>query len=240
MAPNEVGAALGLGPDRPPCASAQLQLRRESNLAITLKSLLQPGRAAFVMCEVQPGVIGPSAPWPALSEAAAKVDLIGNAARIADAARKNEAPVIHCTAETLPGHFGANTNARLFASARKLGGLGRTPEADKPAPEVWRDGDILLPRYHGTSPLTGSSLDSVLRNHGVTTLVLSGVSLCFAILNTTFDAVNRAYQVIIPRDAAAGNPEPYAEAVLTNTLSMLATICTTDELLSAWERPNEG
>jgi nicotinamidase-related amidase len=64
--------------------------------------------------------------------------------------------------------------------------------------------------------------------------VLSGVSLCFAVLNTTFDAVNRSYQVIIPRDAAAGFPEVYAEQVLTNTLSMLATITTTDELLAAW------
>jgi nicotinamidase-related amidase len=203
-------------------------------MAISLESLLPSGRVAFMMCEVQPGVIGEAAPWPALSEAAARVGLIPNAARIAQAARDRGAPVIHCTAEGLPGRFGANSNARLFGNARKRGGALPVRGSDKPVPEVWRDGDILLPRFHGTSPMTGGPLDSVLRNHGITTLVLSGVSLCFAVLNTTFDAVNRSYQVIIPRDAAAGFPEVYAEQVLTNTLSMLATITTTDELLAAW------
>jgi nicotinamidase-related amidase len=205
-------------------------------MAISLESLLPPGRVAFMMCEVQPGVIGEAAPWPALSEAAARVGLIPNAARIAQAARDRGAPVIHCTAEGLPGRFGANTNARLFANARKRGATLPVRGSDKPVPEVWRDGDILLPRFHGTSPMTGGPLDSVLRNQGITTLVLSGVSLCFALLNTTFDAVNRSYQVIIPRDAAAGFPEAYAEQVLTNTLSMLATITTTDELLAAWPK----
>src|SRR4051812_6944884 len=102
-------------------------------MAISLESLLVPGKVAFVLCEVQPGVIGDAAPWPALSEAAAKVNLIGNAARIAEAARRREAPVIHCTAEGLPGRFGANTNARLFGNARKRGGSEtRAPGGDKP------------------------------------------------------------------------------------------------------------
>jgi nicotinamidase-related amidase len=199
-----------------------------------LESLLQPGRVAFVLCEVQPGVIGANAPWPPLKEAAERVDLVGHAAKIAEAARARSAPVIHCTAEGLPGRFGASRNARLYANARKrAAGEGR-PGHDKPFPEVLREGDILLPRYHGTSPLSGSPLDSLLRNEGVSTLILSGVSLCFAMLHLTFDAVNRGYQVILPRDAAAGFPEPYAAEVLANTLSMLATITTTDELLAAW------
>jgi nicotinamidase-related amidase len=205
-------------------------------MAFSIEPLLQPGRVAFVMCEVQPGVIGPDAPWPPLTEAADRVGLVANAARIAEAARARSAPVIHCTAEGLPGSFGANTNTRLSGNARKRRPGTVRPGGDKPFPEVWRDGDILLPRYHGTSPLTGTSLDSVLRNEGVTTLILSGVSLCFAILNTTFDSANRAYQVIIPRDAAAGFPEPYAAMVLENTLSMLATITTTDTLLESWPK----
>jgi nicotinamidase-related amidase len=205
-------------------------------MAISLESLLPSGRVAFMMCEVQPGVIGEAAPWPALSEAAARVGLIPNAARIAQAARDRGAPVIHCTAEGLPGRFGANTNTRLSGNARKRGAALPVRGSSAPVPEVWRDGDILLPRYHGTSPMTGGPLDSVLRNHGITTLVLSGVSLCFAILNTTFDAANRSYQVIIPRDAAAGFPEDYAEQVVANTLSMLATMTTTDELIAAWPK----
>jgi nicotinamidase-related amidase len=204
-------------------------------VAVTLEGLLRPGQVAFVMSEVQDGIIGELAPWPALAIAANKVGLVDNAARIAEAARARGAPVIHCTAEGLPGRFGANTNARLYGNARKRSGeSGRDPRFDRPSAEVWRDGDILLPRFHGTSAMTGSPLDSLLRNHGVTTLIVAGVSVCFGVLNLTFDAANRAYQVILPRDAVAGFPEDYAQAVMANTLSMLATIASTDEILAAW------
>jgi nicotinamidase-related amidase len=204
-------------------------------MAFSIEPLLQPGKVAFVLCEVQPGVIGPDGPWRPLVEAVEKVGLIANAARIAEAARARGAPVIHCTAAGLAGGFGQNRNTRLSGNARKRrAGEAGDANARNPFPEVWRDGDILLPRFFGTSPMTGSPLDSVLRNEGVTTLIISGVSLCFAMLNLTFDAANRAYQVIIPRDAAAGFPEAYAADVLENTLSMLATVTTTDALIEAW------
>jgi nicotinamidase-related amidase len=205
------------------------------NVAISLQSLLQPGRVAFLLCEVQGGVIGDGAPWPQLSDAARNVGLIGNAARLGDAARTRGAPVVHCTAEPLAKDFGGNRNARLFGNARKTrGGENHDPALDRPVAEVWRDGDLLLPRYHGVSPMTGTPLDSLLRNEGITTVILSGVSLSFAIINFTMDAVNRGYQVILPRDAVAGFPESYAQQVLDNTLSMLATITSTDEIIAAW------
>jgi nicotinamidase-related amidase len=48
------------------------------------------------------------------------------------------------------------------------------------------------------------------------------------------DAVNAAYRVIVPRDAVAGVPAEYGTAVIDNTLSLLATITTTEELLQVW------
>jgi hypothetical protein len=38
----------------------------------------------------------------------------------------------------------------------------------------------------------------------------------------------------VPRDAVAGVPAEYGNAIIDNTLSLLATITTTDELLRAW------
>ena len=38
------------------------------------------------------------------------------------------------------------------------------------------------------------------------------------------------------RDAVAGVPDDYAEAVLDNTLSLVATVPTTDEVLAVWDR----
>jgi nicotinamidase-related amidase len=204
-------------------------------MAFTLEAQLQPGRVALLLSEVQEGIIGDNAPWPELSEAARMVGLARNAARLAFGARARGAPVIHCTAERLRNAFGANRNARLFGNARKKQIAAESdPALYRPIADVWQDGDLLLPRYHGLSPLTGTAVDSLLRNEGVSTLILSGVSLSFAITSLTMDAVNRGYQVILPRDAVAGFPQDYVEQVLRHTLSMLATVTTTDELLSVW------
>ncbi len=94
--------------------------------------------------------------------------------------------------------------------------------------------DIVLPRYHGLSPLTGSSLNSVLRNSGVHALVVMGVSLNVAIPNLVFDAVNRSYQVILVSDAVAGVPREYGAQVIEHTLSLVCTIASSEEIVNAW------
>ena len=50
------------------------------------------------------------------------------------------------------------------------------------------------------------------------------------------DAVNRGYQFVLPRDAVAGFPREYADAVIDNTLSLLATVTTTSAVADAWTR----
>jgi nicotinamidase-related amidase len=81
----------------------------------------------------------------------------------------------------------------------------------------------------------GTDLDALLRNLGVHTIVPVGVSLNVAIPNLVMDAVNAAYRVVLPRDAVAGVPADYGEAVIDNTLSLLAEITTTDALISGWQ-----
>jgi biuret amidohydrolase len=83
--------------------------------------------------------------------------------------------------------------------------------------------------------MAGTDLDPVLRNLGVGTLVVVGVSVNVAVTNLVMDAVNRGYQVVLPRDAVCGVPAAYADAVVDNTLSLLATVCTTDDVLAALE-----
>jgi biuret amidohydrolase len=201
----------------------------------TLAELARADRTALVLQEVQNGVIGPVSAFPALADAAAKVGVIQNAARLATAARAAAVPVIHATAENLPGGFGANRNARLFAGARKAG-AENTPGTSsvRPVDEVFAPGDLVLPRYHGLSPMADGQLDALLRNGGITSVVVAGVSLNVAITNLVFDAVNRSYQVIVPADAVAGIPVEYGEQVLRNCLNLIATLTTTDEIAAVW------
>jgi nicotinamidase-related amidase len=109
--------------------------------------------------------------------------------------------------------------------------------ATEVVPEIGvEQSDIVLPRLHGLGPMAGTELDPVLRNMGVTTVVVVGVSVNIAIQNLAFDAVNNGYQVVIPRDAVAGVPVEYADAVLDNTLSLVATLTTTADVVRTWKQ----
>jgi nicotinamidase-related amidase len=94
---------------------------------------------------------------------------------------------------------------------------------------------VVLHRWHGVGPMGGTDLDAILRNLGVTTIIAVGVSVNIAITNLVMDAVNAAYRVVVPRDAVAGVPTGYADAILDNTISLLATVTTSADLLAAWE-----
>lgn len=94
--------------------------------------------------------------------------------------------------------------------------------------------DVLLTRWHGIGPMGGTDLDAILRNLGVSTIVAVGVSLNIAIPNLVMDAVNKGCRVVLPRDAVSGYPAEYGTAVIDNSLSLLATVTSTDELLATW------
>jgi nicotinamidase-related amidase len=201
-----------------------------------LRTLVAPAHTALVLQEVQNGVVGPGSALPALAEAAAAVGVVRNCARLAAAARALDIPVFHCTAETRDDMKGANRNARLFMGVKKSPvRLSPGSDAVQVPEEIGVDpGDVVLPRYHGLGPMTGTQLDPMLRNLGVTTIVGVGVSVNIGMTSLAFDAVNHGYQMVMPRDAVAGVPAEYALAVLDNTLSLVATLTTTDDVLAAW------
>jgi nicotinamidase-related amidase len=205
---------------------------------LDVASLVDPRHSALVLQEVQNGVVGNPSALPALAQAAAAVGLVRNCARLARAARAAGVPVFHCTAETRDDGIGANRNARLFAGVRKSAvRLSPGSDAVRVPDEIGVEpSDVVLPRHHGLGPMTGTQLDPMLRNLGVTTIVGVGVSVNVGMTNFAFDAVNHGYQMVMPRDAVAGVPAEYAQAVLDNTLALVATLTTTDEVLAAWAR----
>jgi biuret amidohydrolase len=162
--------------------------------------------------------------------------MLPNIASLARAARAANVPVVHCTAEFRADGFGANRNSRLFAAARRArtGQAAAAGAFDVHADVGAEPSDIVIPRIHGASPMTGTSLDTALRNEGVTTIVATGVSVNVAVLGLVIEAVNRAYQVVVPRDAVCGVPANYADAVLDNTVALLATVTTASEVIDVW------
>jgi biuret amidohydrolase len=206
-------------------------------MPLDLADLVAPPHTAVVTSEVQRGVIGDSSALPELAAAARAANLIPNVAELVRAGRGAGVRIVHGTAFHRGDRQGGNTNARLFGAMKRssVGMLEGSP-ATEVVPEIGVEpSDIVLPRIHGLGPMAGTELDPVLRNMGVSTVVVVGVSVNIAIQNLTFDAVNNGYQVVIPRDAVAGVPAEYADAVLENTLSLVATLTTTAELVRHWK-----
>ncbi|MFB1296643.1 cysteine hydrolase [Mycobacterium sp. pW049] len=208
-------------------------------MTIPLAELVAPGHTAVVTQECQGAVVGPDAGLAALADEARR-EALPNIARLLPVAREKGVDVVHCLVQRRADGRGANHNAKLFAVGAS--GVDITPGSagtQLVAEIEQQPSDLVLYRWHGLGPMGGTDLDAILRNLGVTTIVAVGVSVNVAIPNLVMDAVNAGYRVVVPRDAVAGIPADYAAAVIDNTLTLLATITTTDDLITAWNDNHE-
>lgn len=206
-------------------------------MPIDLNALLDPATTAVATIECQRGVVGAAGALSALAEAVREVGLLPRIGRVLAAARAAGVPVLHGTVVRRPDGGGSTSNCRLFAAARKSKGP-RMIAGSEPAllaPELGQaEDDYVLPRHHGVSLFHDGELDSILRSLGVKTVVLLGVSVNVAVTGTAIEAVNRGYQVVVPRDGVTGVPLEYARTVIENTLAMLATVPSCDDVVAAF------
>jgi len=135
--------------------------------------------------------------------------------------------------------WGGNRNSRLFAAGRRSAVQQyANTDATEPADEIGfvEGADVVVSRFHGLSPVAGTELAPMLRNEGVTTVVVAGVSLNVAIPNTVFDLVNGGFQVVVPTDGSVSTVAGYGEQVLEHTLAYVATLTDVATLVEAWSQ----
>ncbi|MEV5242041.1 isochorismatase family protein [Streptomyces cinnamoneus] len=200
---------------------------------------LDPATTVLLTVECQRGVVGPDSALPELAAVARASGALVNVARLVAAAHAAGVQVVHAVAERRPDGRGASRNAHLFRIAERLPvqQLTGTLAVRIADPVPVGDGDLVVRRLHGLSPLAGTGVDALLRNLGCRSLVVTGVSANVAIPNAVFDAVNLGYTAVVPADAIAGVPADYTAAMVRHTLALVATVTTTEALLRDWRRP---
>ncbi|MGI5168236.1 isochorismatase family protein [Spirillospora sp. CA-253888] len=205
-------------------------------MPIDLADLAAPRHTALLVMEMQRGVAGDLAKFPDLVKTCAERGVVSAAARAATAARAAGVPVVQCTAAFRADRRGSHTDNTPFLKsllkdpAHMLEGTG----AIEVLPELADPSDLESRRYHGFTPFTGTSLDQTLRSMGVRTVVAAGLSLNLGIPGLCIEAVALGYRVAVLTDAVAGTPAEYGDAVMANTLSLLAARVTTEEVVRAW------
>lgn len=102
------------------------------------------------------------------------------------------------------------------------------------APIAPRPADIVFHREQGLTGFFGTGLDGYLRATGVTTVIVTGVSLNIAVLGTAIEAMNLGYWVIVPSDCTASDPPEYAHHVLKYTMRNIALVTTSHNIINHW------
>jgi nicotinamidase-related amidase len=202
----------------------------------SLTDLLDPATTAVVTVEMQRGVIGDRTTLNPLKDVVDRKQIVPATVRLLTAARAAGIRVVHATISLRADRAGLTINNRMMAiSVKNPDQVLEGSESAQLLPELGPEpADIVCNRIHGLTPFTGTELDPILRNLGVRTIVPVGVSVNEALLGSCISAADLGYRIVLPTDAIAGVPEEYADAVVGNTLALLANLATVDQVVEAW------
>jgi len=107
---------------------------------------------------------------------------------------------------------------------------------DRVAPEP---GDIIVRKIR-VGAFSTTDLDQQLRDRGISTLILAGISTSGVVLSTVRDAADRDYQVLVLADACA-DPVPGVHDFLTEKIfPRQAGVITSAELKDLLSRPGQA
>jgi nicotinamidase-related amidase len=202
-------------------------------MPLDITTWIDPTRTAVVLNECQQGVIGHSSTLPAV--AAETRWILPNAGRLATAARRHGAAVMHTVASRRADGRGGLSGR--VVSRHTDGGRSVAPPADyeEIMPEIGlAESDFVVRRLGGMGGLSASGAVSILRSLEISTLLLGGISLNAGVLSMMMYAIDAGFSPIVVEDASGGYPHKYGEDVLKNTVRWFAPITTVDTVLDIW------
>ena len=167
---------------------------------------IDPAATALLVMDYQPGIVS-RMPDPD--------ELIARVAQVIAAARAHGAHVGYVRVA-----FTDDDMARIPATSAMAAAASRGSALHADAPETQvhdrlapQDGDIVVRKVR-VGAFSTTDLDGQLRERGVDTIVLAGLSTSGVVLSTVRDGADRDYRVFVLSDASA-DPEPEVHEFLT-------------------------
>jgi nicotinamidase-related amidase len=193
----------------------------------------EPRTTALLFVECQRGVIGDLSVLPALAEAARPA--LTAMARLAAGARSAGVVVIHLTYLPLAGGRSVSQRSPLMRATASTAAWRESDAALEIVPDIGLGpDDLVLPRHQGISPVHRTEVLSVLRNMGMTNVVVAGVSTNLAVPLVAVGAADEDFAVTVATDATVGTPAEHHASMLRHSIAFVARLATTDELLAEW------
>jgi nicotinamidase-related amidase len=183
---------------------------------------LDPQTTALVLIDLQRGITV----FPAQPHTTAEV--IGNAARLAEAFRAVSAAVVLVHVAT-----SADGGDRLYAQVDEPR-PAQTLLADfaEIVPELGLgDRDIVVTKRQWGA-FYGTDLDLQLRRRGLTTIVLAGIATNYGVESTARDAYERGYQLVLVEDAMSARSASDHVFALTRIFPRIGRVCGTEDAIA--------
>lgn len=191
-----------------------------------MRGITTGSKVALLISECQRGVIERDLSlFSGLVEQVEQRNVVANIAALADVFRAHNMPVIHAHVAHEPDYANVPRTSLIIARSVKMGAMkAGSVEVDAVKGLEPQAGDIVHTRGFSLVAFNGTDLDTQLRNRGITTLVMVGVSSNIALPGMAVCASDLGYQVIIPEDCIAGaSAETHAFSV-QNTLPLFASV----------------
>lgn len=155
-------------------------------------------------------------------------EVVGNAARLADAFRRNGMPVFLV-------HVVVSERDRLdvIADDQSWGGMQVPPDWAEFVPELSpRENDVVITKKQWGA-FYGTELELQLRRRGIGTIVLCGISTNHGVESTARFAYEYGFQQVFAEDAMSSMSADMHNMALNIAFKRIGRVRSTDEILSA-------
>lgn len=220
---------------------------KEHDTGDQFEDYLDPAKTAVISIDLHRGHLdeSPDCPCPAPRARA----IVKPVDAFHEKARALGIPIIHVRSVLRKG--GADDINGIPAAWRRTFPLhvGPIPGSDQHAIEgsKWTEfvtkveaDDLIVETKRRLSAFYPTDLDFLLRNMRVETVVFDGGFTDCCVLNSSFDANNRNYLVIVARDLVAGTDDNLEAAALAMVSLHLGLVTDSADLLAEWQRRKAG
>ncbi|WP_449462725.1 cysteine hydrolase [Tardisphaera miroshnichenkoae] len=185
---------------------------------LELRDFLKRENTVLVVWDVQKGLV---------QRIFNREEFMANLSTVLEGARKVGIPVIFTKITPLPPKYESRAR-RAFS-----GGRGGFNPSDLDLAVDVKEGEYVLSKNFA-SLFVGTPVEQMLRNAGIETVLLTGISTDVGIIATAWDALNRGFFPIVLSDVVS-SPDKGAHEEALDVMSKHMAVLTSREVLAALE-----
>jgi gluconolactonase len=196
---------------------------------------LDPNQCALIIQDLQNDVISEGGAFAdsGSPQHAQEQNVVANAGRLADAARKTGVAVIHVHYIVEPGAPGLSLNAPLFQAVKDTKGLERGTWGAAPADGIEpQEGDFVVEKMR-MSGWQDTKLEALLIGLHRFTLIVTGAWTNMSVEHTARTGADKGYEVYVPEDACSTMNADWHNASINYALQNVSTVTSVDEVIEA-------